>query len=82
MLLVCCFCDNVHDETIGQRHWQNLQRYMASRKPTRADTILSYTCCHDCLQGNPHAIAFRARQSRTSVPDRKARTRSGRWFAA
>jgi hypothetical protein len=68
MLLVCCFCDKVHDDAMSQareRLWQDLQVYNALRGPKREDTILSYTCCHVCLQRDPRAIVFRARQSET-----------------
>jgi hypothetical protein len=80
MLLVCCFCDKVRDDTMCQAsesYWQDLQVYMVSRNPKRENTILSYTCCHNCLQGNPHAIAFRTRQrpSSASVPDAGTRSR-------
>ena len=84
MLLVCCFCDKVGNDTMGQRHWQDLQAYRVSRNPNpkREDTILSYTCCDTCLQGDPHAIAFRTRRSQSSAYVLDARTRSRRSVAA
>ena len=68
MLLVCCFCDKVHDDAMSQareRLWQDLRVYNALRNPRREDTILSYTCCHECLQRDPRAIVFRTRQNET-----------------
>ena len=55
MLFVCCFCDKACDDTLGQAggcQWQEMDE---------DHQILSYTCCYDCLRGNPHAIAFRRR---------------------
>jgi len=71
MLLVCCFCDKVRDDTRNQAtqgFWQDLQVSMASRNLRREDIIFSYTCCRDCLQGDPRAITFRARRSQSSAP--------------
>jgi len=68
MLLVCCFCDKVHDDAASQareRPWQDLQVYNAARRLKREDTILSYTCCQECLQRDPRAIVFRARRNET-----------------
>lgn len=67
MLLVCCFCDNVGDDTMGRRHWQDLEVYRVPRNPKPKDTILSYTCCDHCLQGEPDAIAFRTRRSQSGA---------------
>lgn len=69
MLLVCCFCEKVRDQS-PQSLWRDLRAYMVSRKLKREDTVLSYTCCHNCLHGDPGATAFRTRQSqsRASVP--------------
>jgi hypothetical protein len=79
MLLVCCFCDKVRDAMChpSESPWQDLQVYMV-RNPKRAGTILSYTCCHNCLHGDPRAIAFRTRQSQSSVSVLGARVRSRR----
>jgi hypothetical protein len=65
MLLICCFCDQVRDESVGYTHWRNLHVYMVSRKAKREDTILSYTCCDSCLENDPRASAFRTRQRRS-----------------
>lgn len=69
MLLVRCFCDKVRDQS-PQSLWCDLRAYVVSRNLKRKDTVLSYTCCHDCLHGDPGATAFRTRQSqsRASVP--------------
>jgi hypothetical protein len=70
MLLVCCFCDKVRDDTMCQSaesFWQDLEVYMVSRNLKREDTILSYTCCRNCLQGDPRAITFRTRRSPSST---------------
>ena len=61
MLLVCCFCDKVRDTTQPHSPWQDLQVSMGSLNRKRERTILSYTCCTDCLQDHPHAIAFRTK---------------------
>lgn len=82
MLLVCCFCDKVGDDIIGQRHWQDLEVYRVLRNPKPEDTILSYTCCDNCFQGDPDAIAFRTRRSQSSAYVLDARTRSKRSVAA
>ena len=50
MLLVCCFCDQVRDESMGHGHWRELYGSMGSRPPKREETVLSYTCCDNCLQ--------------------------------
>jgi hypothetical protein len=75
MLLICCFCDQVRDESVGFTLWRNLHVSMASLKPKREDIILSYTCCESCLQKDPRAGAFRTRQSlsRPSVLPVRAR---------
>jgi hypothetical protein len=78
MLLVCCFCDQIRDESMGHGHWrEQLYGSMGSRTPKREETVLSYTCCHNCLKDDPGAIAFRARQSpsHASVLPAKARSR-------
>ena len=82
MLLVCCFCDKVCDDTMRRSQWQHLHLYIVSRSVKREDTILSYTCCHGCLQGDPHAIAFRARQSDSGAATVKAAVRLRRSVAA
>jgi hypothetical protein len=77
MLLVCCFCDKVRDDAmdhVGEHPWQDLQLYTASRKPKREDTILSYTCCDECLRGDPRAFVFRVRQqwsTRSIIPPKR-----------
>jgi hypothetical protein len=77
MLLVCCFCDQVRDESMGHGHWRELYESMGSRSLKREETVLSYTCCHNCLQDDPGSIAFRTRQrpSHASVFPAKARSR-------
>ena len=82
ILLVCCFCDQVRDESMGHGHWREPRGYMRSCTPTRENTILSYTCCRNCLQDDPRAIAFRTRQSRSSAAVLPARARSRRSVAA
>jgi hypothetical protein len=82
MLLVCCFCDQVCDESMGHGHWRELHVYMGSRAPKREDTILSYTCCHNCLRNDPRTVAFRTRQSRSNASVLPARARSRRSIAA
>jgi len=70
MLLVCCFCDKVRDDTRSQTSqglWRDLRTHMMSHKLRREETIISYTCCRDCLQCDPRAIAFRTRRSRPGV---------------
>ena len=57
MLLVCCFCDNVGDDTMGRRHWQDLEVYRVPRNPKPKDTT-----CH-----TPPAI-IACRVSRTQLP--------------
>ena len=81
MLLVCCFCDKVCNNTMRQSQWQ-LHLYLASHNLKREDTVLSYTCCHDCFQGDPHAIAFRIRQSESRAAVLHATARSRRSVAA
>jgi hypothetical protein len=68
MLLVCCFCDHVREESTDHT---DLRLHVTSR------TAVSYTCCHACLQGDPGAITFRTRQnkSNTFVPTARARAR-------
>ena len=82
MLLVCCFCDKVREESISHTHWRDLQVYVMSRTPKREDTILSYTCCDECLQGDPRAVAFRSRQSQSSASLLPPGTRPRRSVAA
>jgi len=67
MLMVCCFCDEVRDESMGHGQWRELHVYIGSLASKREDTIVSYTCCHNCLQDDPRAIAFRTRQSRSNT---------------
>lgn len=70
MVLVCCFCDKIRDQST-QSLWHDLQAYEAytvSRNVKREDTILSYTCCRDCLQDDPRAITFRTRRSHSRAP--------------
>ena len=82
MLLVCCFCDQVREESMGHGPWRQLHVYLGSLTPKRENTILSYTCCHKCLQDDPQAIAFRTRQSLSNASVLPARARSRRWIAA
>jgi hypothetical protein len=36
MLLVCCFCDQIRDESMGHGHWrEQLYGSMGSRTPKR-----------------------------------------------
>jgi hypothetical protein len=63
MLLVCCFCEKVSDDTMRQSQWQHLHPYLVSRNLRPEGRVLSYTCCDHCLLGDPHAIAFRTRQN-------------------
>jgi len=56
MLFVCCLCDRVCDNTLGQPTVCHRQEH--DDRP-----ILSYTCCDDCFRGDPDAIAFRKRNS-------------------
>ena len=56
MLFVCCLCDRVCDDTLGQPTVCHRQEH--DDRP-----ILSYTCCDDCFRGDPEAIAFRKRNS-------------------
>lgn len=49
MLLVCCFCDQIRDESMGHGHWRELYESMGSRSLKREETVLSYTCCDNCL---------------------------------
>ncbi len=82
MLLICCFCDKVRDESIHHARWRDLQLYTLSRQPKREATILSYTCCDDCLQGDPRAIAFRTRQGQGSASVLSSGERTRRSVAA
>ena len=77
MLLVCCFCDKVCDDTMGQTDWQELRACTRFRQGRQEPIVLSYTCCHHCLQRHPQATAFRTRrnQSTASVGHAKARAR-------
>ena len=61
MLLVCCFCDQARDESTGAA-----DPYMSvmCRTPRRQGIVVSYTCCHACLQDDPRAITFRTRRNR------------------
>jgi hypothetical protein len=65
MVFVCCFCDHVHDESTGTAE---LRMSVLSRTPTRQDIVVSYTCCHACLQDDPQAITFRTRQNKPNLP--------------
>ena len=68
ILPVCCFCDKVRDDTrseIAQGLWRDFQNYMASNKLRPEDIAVAYTCCRDCLNDDPRAIAFRARWNRS-----------------
>ena len=67
MLLVCCFCDKVRDQST-QSLWHDWHADTISRSLRREDAILSYTCCRDCLQDDPRAIAFRTRRSHSCAP--------------
>jgi hypothetical protein len=62
MIRVCCFCDKIHDEAIGV--WQHQRRH-ASAYVSEGSVILSYTCCRQCLDADPRANVFRARQSQS-----------------
>lgn len=64
MLQVCCFCDQVGEDSKDQI---DVQRHVLSRHPKRHGTVVSYTCCPACLQDHPQAITFRARQSQPSI---------------
>jgi hypothetical protein len=65
MLHVCCFCDNVCDDATAPARREDFRVYMRSRKLNREDTVLSYTCCAECLLDDPQATAFRTRQRRS-----------------
>lgn len=82
MLLVCCFCDKVCDDTMDQTHWQDLRTDTGFRQVQREHNVLSYTCCHHCFQRDPRATAFRTRQSQPTVSVIRARTRARRTIAA
>lgn len=82
MLLVCCFCDKVCEDTVRQRQWQHLHLDAVSRNLRPEDTVLSYTCCHHCLQRDPQAIAFRTRQSESRATALHPSARSRRSVAA
>ena len=60
MLLICCFCDKVCDEALGDRNAAAWKDFQEAKK--RMDAIFAYTCCDNCLLHNPHAGAFRIRQ--------------------
>jgi hypothetical protein len=75
-LLICCFCEKVHDgerTEAGARLWQDMKIYTASRGLRPLNTIFVYSCCSDCLTDEPHAIAFRSRrsQSTSSIRDNR-----------
>jgi hypothetical protein len=82
MLLVCCFCDKVCDDTMRQSQWRQLHLDLRPHNIKREGTVLSYTCCHICLQGDPHAIAFRTRQSQSHAAALNTNARSRRSVAA
>ena len=66
MLLVCCFCDKVQqDSRTRPAHdlWQDLHSYMVARQMRPQNAILVYSCCRKCLTDDPRAIAFRTRRS-------------------
>jgi len=75
MVRVCCFCDKIHDDAIGL--WQE-RRGSVSGNSTGESAILSYTCCHHCLDADPRADVFRARerQSTASLYGIRANARS------
>lgn len=64
MLRVCCFCDQVGEDSKDR---MDVQRHVVSRHPKRHGTVVSYTCCPACLQDDPQAITFRARQNQPSL---------------
>jgi hypothetical protein len=61
MLLVCCFCDQARDESPDTT---DLDVCAVSRMPRRQGIVVSYTCCHACLQDDPRAITFRTRRNK------------------
>jgi hypothetical protein len=76
ILLICCFCEKVHDGArteAGEGQWQDMKLYSVSRGPKPQNTIFAYSCCSDCLTHEPHAIAFRSRrsQSASSIHDNR-----------
>jgi len=79
MMFVCCFCDQARDESTG-----NIDLFVnvVSRTPEWQDTIVSYTCCHACLQGDPRAITFRTRQNKPNLSVLAARAGVRRSVAA
>ena len=64
MLRVCCFCDQVGEDSKDQIDQQNL---VVSRHPKRQGTVVSFTCCPACLQDEPQAITFRTRQRQPTI---------------
>jgi hypothetical protein len=78
MLRVCCFCDKVRDDAPDAMElWQERQGVASSGACAEA-AILSYTCCRHCLEADPSASVFRARQSEPigSLHDSHPRFRS------
>ena len=61
MVFVCCFCDHVHDESTGAA---DPHMSVMCRTPRRQGIVVSYTCCHACLQHDPRAITFRTRRNK------------------
>jgi hypothetical protein len=68
ILRICCFCEKVHDGArteAGEGLWQERKISTVSRGLRPLNTILAYSCCADCLTGEPQAIAFRSRRSQS-----------------
>ena len=76
ILLICCFCEKVHDGArteAGEGLWQDMKIYTVSRGLRPLNTIFAYSCCSNCLTDEPLAIAFRSRrsQSGSSIRDNR-----------
>ena len=79
MLLVCCFCDQVRDQSPDTT---DLHVYAVSRMPRRQGIVVSYTCCHACLQDDPRAITFRTRRNKPQRSGATARAEARQSVAA
>ena len=80
ILPICCFCEKIHDDArteAGEGLWQDMKIYTVSRGLRPMNTVFAYGCCPDCLTGDPHAIAFRTRRSRSGSSIRDNRESPG-----
>ena len=52
ILLICCFCEKVHDgarPAVGEGQWQDMTLYTVSRGLRPQNIIFAYSCCPNCL---------------------------------